>query len=76
MAIARGARARGAVLEQNCAVTALQPRADGGWDVVTERGTVRANRVINCAGGILSYFPPIINYLNFIQWLKHNSKRC
>ena len=40
---------------------ALQPRADGGWDVVTERGTVRANRVINCAGGTLSCFPPIIN---------------
>ena len=76
MAIARGARTRGAVLEQNCAVTALQPRADGGWDVVTERGTVRANRVINCAGGSLSCFPPIIDKSISTQWLTHKSKRC
>ena len=37
MAIAKGARQRGARMEQNCAVTALQPRGDGGWDVVTEK---------------------------------------
>ena len=37
MAIAQGARQRGARMEQNCAVTALQPRTDGGWDVVTEK---------------------------------------
>ena len=50
MAIAKGARLRGARMEQNCAVTGLQPRPDGGWDVVTEKGTVTANRVINCSG--------------------------
>ena len=50
MAVARGARQRGARLEQNCAVTGLRLREDGGWEVETQRGTVRANRVINCCG--------------------------
>ena len=50
MAVARGARQRGARLEQNCAVTGLRLREDGGWEVETQRGTVTANRVINCCG--------------------------
>ena len=50
MAVARGARQRGARLEQNCEVTGLHPRDDGGWDVITDKGTVAANRVINCCG--------------------------
>lgn len=50
MAIASGARKRGATLHQNTEVTGLQPRSDGGWDVVTPKGTVKANRVINCSG--------------------------
>ena len=37
MAIAKGARQRGARMEQNCEVTRLQPRTDGRWDVVTEK---------------------------------------
>ena len=37
MAIAKGARQRGARMEQNCAVTGLHPRSDGGWDVLTEK---------------------------------------
>jgi len=50
MAIAKGARQRGARMEQNCQVTGLEHRNDAGWDVVTSKGTVRANRVINCCG--------------------------
>ena len=49
-AVARGARARGAELLQGCGVSALHPRPDGGWDVVTPRGTIAARRVINCGG--------------------------
>lgn len=49
-AVAKGARMHGAHIVQQAEVTALQPRSDGGWDVVTPRGTVRANRVINCGG--------------------------
>ena len=35
MAIAKGARQRGARMEQNCQVTGLEQRNDAGWDVVT-----------------------------------------
>merc|ERR1711970_788295 len=49
-AVARGARLHGAHIVQQAEVTGLQPRHDGGWDVVTPRGTVTANRVINCGG--------------------------
>ena len=35
MAIAKGARQRGARMEQNCQVTGLEHRNDAGWDVVT-----------------------------------------
>lgn len=49
-AVARGARMHGAHIVQHAEVTGLQPRHDGGWDVVTPRGTVTANRVINCGG--------------------------
>ncbi len=28
----------------------LNPRADGTWDVVTDKGTVHAEHVVNCAG--------------------------
>jgi dimethylglycine dehydrogenase len=31
-------------------VTALTPRRDGSWDVVTDKGTVHAEHVVNCAG--------------------------
>lgn len=49
-AIAIGARKYGAELVQHAEVTAMVPRGDGGWDVVTPHGTVTANRVINATG--------------------------
>ncbi len=49
-AYAKAAQMAGAAIERHCRVTDLQPRADGGWDVVTENGTIRAEHVVNAAG--------------------------
>jgi dimethylglycine dehydrogenase len=49
-AYAKAARNKGAEVITNCRVLELNPRADGGWDVVTEQGTVRAEHVVNAAG--------------------------
>ena len=49
-AFARGARQAGAEIERFCRVVETNPRADGGWDVVTEKGTVTAGCVVNAAG--------------------------
>ncbi len=49
-AYATAARARGVEVVQGNRVTALERRPDGEWNVVTERGTVVAEHVINAAG--------------------------
>ncbi len=49
-AYAAAARARGVEVVQGNRVLALEPRRDGGWDVVTELGTVVAEHVVNAAG--------------------------
>ncbi|MFN0194210.1 MAG: FAD-dependent oxidoreductase [Aestuariivirga sp.] len=49
-AYAKSARIGGAEIYQNCRVTELKPRSDGGWDVITEKGTIRAEHVVNCGG--------------------------
>ncbi len=49
-AYARAARNRGAEVIEHNRVLELTPRADGGWDVVTEKGTVRAEHVVNAGG--------------------------
>ncbi len=49
-AYANGARQRGAEINRFAAVVATHPRADGGWDVVTDKGTVHADFVVNAAG--------------------------
>jgi dimethylglycine dehydrogenase len=49
-AYARGARQRGAEIHRFTPVIATSPRADGGWDVVTEKGTIHAEVVVNAAG--------------------------
>jgi len=48
-AFAKGARDRGAEIHRHCPVLATRPVA-GGWDIVTEKGTVRAEHVVNAAG--------------------------
>ena len=49
-AYAKAARQLGATVERFTRVTALRQRRDGSWDVVTDKGTVHAEHVVNCAG--------------------------
>ena len=49
-AYAKAARQLGATVERFTRVLALQPRRDGTWEVVTDKGTVHAEHVVNCAG--------------------------
>ncbi len=50
-AYAKAARMGGATIETHCMVRETNQRADGSWDVVTDKGTVHAEHVVN-AGGI------------------------
>ena len=49
-AYARAARKRGAEVIEHNRVLELHPQADGGWQVVTEQGTVTAEHVVNAGG--------------------------
>ena len=49
-AYARAAKMGGATIELHCKVIATTPRADGTWDVVTDKGTIHAEHVVNAAG--------------------------
>jgi dimethylglycine dehydrogenase len=49
-AMAKGAKAMGAEIMRHNRVTDLVPLPSGEWDVVTEKGTVRAGIVVNAAG--------------------------
>ncbi|HEX6571390.1 MAG TPA: FAD-dependent oxidoreductase [Steroidobacteraceae bacterium] len=49
-AYVKAARQLGAAVERFTRVVELRPRADGSWDVVTDKGTVHAGHVVNCAG--------------------------
>jgi dimethylglycine dehydrogenase len=49
-AYAKAARSLGAAIERFTRVQALQQRRDGTWDVITDKGTVHAEHVVNCAG--------------------------
>ncbi|MFK7877836.1 MAG: FAD-dependent oxidoreductase [Paracoccaceae bacterium] len=49
-AYAKAARMGGAVIETHCMVHETNPRADGTWDVVTNKGTIHAEHVVNAAG--------------------------
>ncbi len=49
-AYARAARKQGAEISLRNRVLELNPRAGGGWDVVTEQGTVAAEHVVNAGG--------------------------
>ncbi len=49
-AYVKAARKLGASVERFTRVLELNPRADGTWDVVTDKGTVHAEHVVNCAG--------------------------
>lgn len=49
-AYAKAARINGAEVYQHTRVVELHPVAGGGWDVVTEKGTIRAEHVVNAGG--------------------------
>ena len=49
-AYVKSARLLGASVERFTRVIALRPRPDGSWDVVTDKGSVHAEHVVNCAG--------------------------
>ncbi len=49
-AFAKGARDNGAEIVRHCPVLETNLRADGGWDLVTPQGTIRAEKVVNAAG--------------------------
>jgi len=49
-AYARAARMGGATIETHCMVKQTIPRADGTWDVVTDKGTIHAEHVVNAGG--------------------------
>ena len=49
-AYAKAARLQGAEIYLHTMVQALNPTADGGWQVVTDKGDIRAEHVVNAAG--------------------------
>ena len=49
-AYARAARMGGASIETHCMVRETNQRPDGTWDVVTDKGTVHAEHVVNAGG--------------------------
>ena len=49
-AYARAARMGGATIETHCMVKETNQRPDGTWDVVTDKGTVHAEHVVNAGG--------------------------
>jgi dimethylglycine dehydrogenase len=49
-AYAKAARQLGASLERFTRVLEINPRRDGTWDVVTDKGSIHAEHVVNCAG--------------------------
>jgi len=49
-AYAKAARMGGATIETHCMVTATSQRADGTWDVVTDKGSIHTEHVVNAGG--------------------------
>lgn len=49
-AYARAAKIGGATIETHCKVIETNQRPDGTWDVVTEKGTIHAEHVVNAGG--------------------------
>lgn len=49
-AYAKTARMGGAVIETHCMVSETNQRTDGTWDVVTNKGTIHAEHIVNAGG--------------------------
>jgi dimethylglycine dehydrogenase len=49
-AYAKSARIGGAEIYQGTRVIEINPRADGSWDVISDKGNIHAQHVVNCGG--------------------------
>lgn len=49
-AYAKAARMGGATIETNCKVSETTQRPDGTWNIVSDKGTIHAEHVVNAAG--------------------------
>ena len=49
-AYAKAARMGGATIETHCKVIETNQRSDGTWNVVTEKGTIHAEHIVNAGG--------------------------
>jgi len=49
-AYAKSARIGGAEIYQDCRVEKLEARKDCSWNVVTTKGTIHAEHIVNCGG--------------------------
>ena len=49
-AYAKAARMGGAAIETHCKVEETNQRADGTWDIVTNKGTIHAEHIVNAGG--------------------------
>lgn len=49
-AMARGARQLGVDIERHTLVTDMSQLSDGRWEIVTDKGTIRCEHVVNAAG--------------------------
>lgn len=49
-AYAKAARMGGATIETHCRVQETNQRPDGSWDIVTDKGTIHAEHIVNAGG--------------------------
>ncbi|WP_050603565.1 FAD-dependent oxidoreductase [Ruegeria sp. 6PALISEP08] len=49
-AYAKAARMGGATIETHCMVRETNQRPDGSWDVITDKGTIHAEHIVNAGG--------------------------
>ena len=71
-AYAKAAKTFGAEYETHCPVVETNQRPDGSWDVVTEKGTVHAEHIVN-AGGLWAREVGLLAGLNLpVQPMEHH----
>ena len=61
-AMARGARLLGANIERHTLVTAMKQLADGRWELVTDKGRLVAEHVVNAAGCYAPQLGQMVGY--------------
>ena len=61
-AMARGARQLGASIERHTLVTAMNQLSDGRWEVVTDKGRLVAEHVVNAAGCYAPQLGEMVGY--------------